>query len=64
MRAFGTAVAAAKAIGQWSAGGSFSACYDRELPLEGLLGAAMFNAHKPEGHFLARDTLCKLLIWF
>jgi hypothetical protein len=59
MRTFGTSVDGAKAIGQWSAAGSFGSCYDRELPLEGLLGAAMFNANKPEGHFLARDTLRK-----
>ncbi|KAF8588552.1 hypothetical protein K439DRAFT_1613399 [Ramaria rubella] len=43
-----------------------SNCYDQELPLEGLLGAAMFNAQKPEGHFLASqlpDIEAQLFPW-
>lgn len=48
-----------KAIGCWSVNDAFANCYDRALPLEGLLGAAMFNARKPEQYFLARDHLGK-----
>ncbi|KAG1726040.1 hypothetical protein EDD22DRAFT_961520 [Suillus occidentalis] len=36
---------------------AFANCYDHALPLEGLLGAAMFNARKPEQYFLAWDHL-------
>lgn len=57
MRQFGASVADAKAIGQWSSEGSFKSCHDRELPIRGLLGAAMFNAEDPKAHFLARDIL-------
>ncbi|KAF8583497.1 hypothetical protein K439DRAFT_1617415 [Ramaria rubella] len=48
MYQYRTSVSSAKAIGQWSAAEAFANCYDQELPLEGLLGAAMFNAQKPE----------------
>jgi len=57
MRQFGASVSDAKAIGQWSSDGSFGSCYDRELPLKGLLAAGMFNAEDPKAHFLARDAL-------
>lgn len=51
-----------KSIGCWSVNDAFANCYDRALPLEGLLGAGMFNARKPEQYFLARDHLGKLLL--
>lgn len=56
MRANGTNKEAAQAMG-WSCGDSYNSVYDRELPLEALLGAAMYNAQKPEAHFCARDLL-------
>ena len=46
-----------KALGRWSTGDSYSACYDRALPTSAMLAAAMFNAEKPESYSLARDFL-------
>ncbi|GLB45440.1 hypothetical protein LshimejAT787_2201030 [Lyophyllum shimeji] len=46
-----------KALGGWSENGSYRQCYDRALPIDALLGAAMFNAHKPETYCLPRDYL-------
>jgi hypothetical protein len=46
-----------KALGGWSEGGSYRQCYDRGLPVDALLGAAMFNSKKPEEHFLPREHL-------
>ena len=46
-----------KALGNWSSSGSYRACYDRQVPIDALLGAAMFNAQKPEDHFLEREQL-------
>ncbi|KIJ50211.1 hypothetical protein M422DRAFT_246051 [Sphaerobolus stellatus SS14] len=57
MRQQGTSVEDAKVIGLWSSGGSFGAAYDREVLLEGLLGAAGFDPREPKAHFLARDIL-------
>lgn len=50
----GASVAGAKALGGWSESGSFRPCYDRALPVDALLGAAMFNGRKPESYFVAR----------
>jgi hypothetical protein len=44
-------------MGGWSENGAFRPCYDRALPLDALLGAAMFNGRKPESYFIARDKL-------
>ncbi|KAK7048472.1 hypothetical protein R3P38DRAFT_2687704 [Favolaschia claudopus] len=46
-----------KALGGWSDSGSYRACYDRALPLQAMLAAAMFDSQHPETHFLARDSL-------
>ncbi|KAG1816603.1 hypothetical protein DFJ58DRAFT_739732 [Suillus subalutaceus] len=46
-----------KAIGCWSVNDAFANCYDHDLPLEGLHGAAMFYARKHEQYFLAQDYL-------
>ncbi|KAJ6629729.1 hypothetical protein B0H10DRAFT_2208694 [Mycena sp. CBHHK59/15] len=56
-REYGASVDGAKALGGWSESGSFRPCYDRALPVDALLGAAMFDAARPEAHFLARDCL-------
>ncbi|KAF8525270.1 hypothetical protein BU17DRAFT_62960 [Hysterangium stoloniferum] len=56
-RGHGTSAADTKALGGWNDGGSFRPCYDHKLPVAALLGAAMFNAAKPEMHFLAREIL-------
>ncbi|KAK6974833.1 hypothetical protein R3P38DRAFT_3479541 [Favolaschia claudopus] len=56
-REYGATVHGAKALGGWSESGSFRPCYDRALPLDALLGAAMFDAARPETHFLAREYL-------
>nr|GAT42467.1 predicted protein [Mycena chlorophos] len=46
-----------KALGGWNDSGSYRPCYDRALPLEALLGAAMFDSKSPQSHFIARETL-------
>jgi hypothetical protein len=56
-RAHGATVAGTKALGGWNESGSFRNCYDRAFPVDALLGAASFNAHKPEEYFLARAEL-------
>jgi hypothetical protein len=56
-RAHGATVAGTKALGGWSEGGSFRRCYDRAFPVDALLGAASFNADKPEEYLLAREVL-------
>jgi hypothetical protein len=61
-RDYGASVAGAKALGGWADSGSFKPCYDRALPVDALLGAAMFDAARPESHFLAREFLGKYLL--
>lgn len=56
-REYGATVDGAKALGGWSDSGSFKPCYDRALPVDALLGAAMFDAARPESHFLPREFL-------
>jgi hypothetical protein len=56
-RAHGATVGGTKALGGWNESGSFRNCYDRAFPVDALLGAASFNARKPEEYFLARDEL-------
>lgn len=63
-REHGASVEGAKALGGWSDSGSFRACYDRALPLDALLGAAMFDATKPEAHFLPREFLREYYLVF
>jgi hypothetical protein len=53
----GASVDGTKALGGWNENGSFRPCYDRALPLDALLGAATFNARKPESYFLPRNVL-------
>ena len=50
----GATINGAKALGGWSESGAFRPCYDRALPVDALLGAAMFNGRKPESYFVAR----------
>ena len=38
-------------------------CYDCCIPIDALLGTSMFNARKPEEHFLPHDIL-GMLTWF
>jgi len=56
-RLHGATETGTKAMGGWNKNGAFRACYDRALPLDALLGAAMFNGRKPETYFVARDKL-------
>lgn len=44
-------------MGGWSENGAFRPCYHHALPLDALLGVAMFNGQKPETYFVARDKL-------
>lgn len=52
-----TSVSDAKHLGNWHDGDAYCQAYDCLLPTEALLGAAMFNARKPETHCLAQDFL-------
>ena len=61
-RAHGATVGGTKALGGWNESGSFWNCYDRAFPVDALLGAASFNARKPEEYFLPRDELCRSLL--
>jgi Centromere DNA-binding protein complex CBF3 subunit, domain 2 len=56
-RVHGASVDGTKALGGWSDSGSFRPCYDRTLPVDALLGAATFDARKPESYILPRDAL-------
>ena len=56
-RAHGASIDGTKALGGWSESGSFRPCYDRAFPTDALLGAAMFNAQKPDAYCLPRDAL-------
>jgi hypothetical protein len=58
-REAGTSQEGAMALGVWMSPstGSFRPCYDRALPLDGLLGAAGFNAQRQETYFVAREIL-------
>ena len=47
-----------KAVGGWSQG-AFRSCYDRKLPVDGLLATAGFNGKKQESYFLPQDNLGK-----
>jgi hypothetical protein len=58
-RAHGASVSGTKALGGWSESGSFRPCYDRAFPADALLGAAMFNARRPDAHFQPRNALGK-----
>jgi len=61
-RSHGATETGTKAMGGWNENGAFRACYDRALPVDALLGAAMFNGRKPETYFVARDRLGAFLL--
>lgn len=57
---FGASVDGRMALGGWNdQRGSFRPCYDRDLPVDALLGAAGFNANDQLTFFIARDVLGK-----
>lgn len=56
---FGSTTEGIKALGVWSQG-AMRSCYDRKLPVDGLLATAGFNGRKHESYFLARDNLGKI----
>lgn len=58
-RNHGASVAGTKALGGWSENGSFTPVYDNALPVDALLGAARFDAKRPERYHLPRDHLGK-----
>jgi hypothetical protein len=58
-RAHGATVGGTKALGGWNESGSFRNCYDRAFPIDALLGAASFNARRPEEYYVPRDDLRK-----
>src|ERR1700690_4419900 len=47
-RSHGASMSGTKALSGWNDSGSFRNCYDCAFPVDALLGAAAFNAHKPE----------------
>lgn len=55
----GLPLADTKVLGGWNKKGSFKSCYNHKLPVAALLGMAMFNATKPESHFVACKSLRK-----
>ncbi|GBE89074.1 hypothetical protein SCP_1500770 [Sparassis crispa] len=57
----GVSASDTKAFGGWSESGSFRSCYDCELPIDALVGSAMFNARQPGTYFIPRDVLDPLL---
>jgi Centromere DNA-binding protein complex CBF3 subunit, domain 2 len=61
-RAHGASASSTKALGGWSDSGSFRPCYDRAFPVDALLGAAMFNAYRPDSYCLPRDALGEFLL--
>ena len=56
-RAHGASVTGTKALGRWSETDAMTICYDRQIPIDALLGASMFNSRRPEEHFLAHELL-------
>ncbi|KAF5312044.1 hypothetical protein D9619_002517 [Psilocybe cf. subviscida] len=55
---FGASRDGRMALGGWNdQQGSFRPCYDRDLPVDALLGAAGFNASDQLSFFVARDVL-------
>jgi hypothetical protein len=56
-RSHGSMTDGTKALGGWMENGSYRAVYDHALPVDALLGAAMFNGWRPESYFLPRDVL-------
>ena len=48
VRAHGASASGTKALGSWNESGSFTSVYDRVFPLDVLMGAAMYNARRPE----------------
>ncbi len=61
-RAHGASVTGTKALGRWSETDAMTNCYDRQIPIDALLGASMFNSRRPEEHFLARELLGMLMV--
>ncbi|GBE80951.1 hypothetical protein SCP_0306740 [Sparassis crispa] len=56
-RSHGVSASDTKALGGWSKSGSFRSCYDHELPVDALVGSAMFNARQLGTYFIPRDVL-------
>lgn len=61
-RSHGASVSGTKALGCWSESGAY-AVYDRGLPLDAMLAAAMFNGRKPENYFMPRSALSEFQIF-
>jgi hypothetical protein len=59
--AHGASMSGTKALGGWNESGSFNSVYDRAFPLDALLGAGMYNGHRPEEYSLPRGCLGKFL---
>ena len=57
--AHGASVHGTKALSGWSDNGSFNPVYDRAFPFDALLGAAMFNARRPDDYFLPRNSIAE-----
>jgi len=60
---FGSTTEGIKALGVWSQG-ALRSCYDRKLPVDGLLATAGFNGRKHESYFLARENLGQFFLQF
>jgi hypothetical protein len=58
-REHGASVSGVKALGGWNDSGVYRPCYDRALPVDALLGAAMFNGNRQDSYFVPRSHLGK-----
>ncbi|GBE82271.1 hypothetical protein SCP_0406550 [Sparassis crispa] len=56
-RSHGVSASDTKALGGWSESGSSWSCYDRELPIDALVGSAMLNARQLGTYFIPRGIL-------
>lgn len=56
-REHGAAAIDTKVLGRWKTGDAYSEVYDRGLPCNAMLAAAMFNAENPDSYVLPRGLL-------
>lgn len=56
-REHGAAAMDTKVLGKWKSGDAYSEVYDRGLPRNAMLAAAMFNAEHQESYVLPRGLL-------
>jgi len=63
-RTHGATVNGTKALGGWNESGAFRNCYDQAFLVDALLGAAGFNARRPEQYCLPQSALVRFSVCF